>query len=112
VPSWAGGPYADAIASGSLTSTRHWWQSYPRSRLSGTHFPSDVPPDAKTCQVLVAGKWVDGFLLEWRRGPDDRWKGPVRFDGKQAGRSPSKTSPNFDETRATAAKDRIYGDLC
>jgi hypothetical protein len=42
-------------------------------------FPSDVPPDAKPCQVLVAGKWVDGFLLEWRRGPDNRWKGLVNY---------------------------------
>ena len=31
-------------------------------------FPPDVPSDAKPCQVLVGGRWVDGFLLEWRRG--------------------------------------------
>ena len=42
-------------------------------------FPFDVPPDAKPCQVLVAGTWVDGFLLEWRRGPDNRWKGLVNY---------------------------------
>jgi hypothetical protein len=42
-------------------------------------FPSDVPPDAKPCQVLVAGQWVDGFLLEWRRGPGNRWKGLVNY---------------------------------
>jgi hypothetical protein len=40
-------------------------------------FPPDVPPDAKPCQVLVDGRWVDGFLLEWWRGPDGRWKGRV-----------------------------------
>jgi hypothetical protein len=42
-------------------------------------FPPDVPPDAKPCQVLVAGRWVDGFLIEWRRGPDSRWKGLVNY---------------------------------
>jgi hypothetical protein len=24
-------------------------------------------------------RWVDGFLLEWRRGPDNRWKGLVNY---------------------------------
>jgi hypothetical protein len=42
-------------------------------------FPPDVPRDARPCQVLVAGKWVDGFLLEWRRGPDHKWKGLVNY---------------------------------
>ena len=42
-------------------------------------FPPDVPPDAKPCKVLVAGNWVDGFLLEWRCGSDKRWKGLVNF---------------------------------
>jgi hypothetical protein len=42
-------------------------------------FPPDVPPDTKPCQVLVAGKWIDGFLLEWQRGPDNRWKGRVNY---------------------------------
>lgn len=42
-------------------------------------FPYDVPPDAKPCQVLVAGRWVDGFLLKWQRGPDNRWKGLVNY---------------------------------
>jgi len=27
----------------------------------------------------VRGKWTDGFLLEWRRGADNRWKGLVNF---------------------------------
>jgi hypothetical protein len=34
-------------------------------------FPADVPPDAKPCQVLAADEWIDGFLLEWRRGADN-----------------------------------------
>jgi hypothetical protein len=42
-------------------------------------FPAHVPPDAKPCQVLVAGKWIDSFLLEWRRGPDNRWKRFVNY---------------------------------
>jgi hypothetical protein len=42
-------------------------------------FPPDIPPDAKPCQVLVAGKWIDGFLLEWRRGADNKWKGLVNY---------------------------------
>lgn len=42
-------------------------------------FPERVPPDAKPCQVRVAGSWRDGFLLEWRRGPDRRWKGLVNY---------------------------------
>ena len=42
-------------------------------------FPEHVPLDAKPCKVLVRGKWTDGFLLEWRRGADNRWKGLVNF---------------------------------
>jgi len=42
-------------------------------------FPPDVPPDAKPCEVLVEGHWVDGFLLEWRRGADNRWQGRVNY---------------------------------
>ena len=42
-------------------------------------FPNDVPADAKPCQVLVAGEWTDGFLLEWRRTRDRRWKGLVNY---------------------------------
>jgi hypothetical protein len=48
-------------------------------------FPEHVPPDAKPCKVLVGGRWTDGFLLEWRRGPDNRWKGLVNY-GWKAGR--------------------------
>lgn len=40
-------------------------------------FPENVPHDAKPCQALVNGSWVDGFLLEWRRGDDGRWTGIV-----------------------------------
>ncbi len=29
--------------------------------------------------VLLGGIWVDGFLLEWRRGADGRWKGLVNY---------------------------------
>jgi hypothetical protein len=42
-------------------------------------FPYHVPPDAKPCKVLVNGKWIDGFLLEWQRGADNRWKGLVNY---------------------------------
>lgn len=42
-------------------------------------FPATVGLDAKPCQVLIAGTWVDGFLLEWRRGADHRWKGLVEY---------------------------------
>jgi len=42
-------------------------------------FPENVPADAKPCQVLSNGMWVDGFLLEWRRGADGRWKGLVNY---------------------------------
>jgi hypothetical protein len=45
-------------------------------------FPSGVPPDAEPCQVLVDGQWVDGFLLEWRRGPDNTWKRLVNYRWK------------------------------
>jgi hypothetical protein len=31
---------------------------------------------------LIAGKWVDGLLLEWRRGADNRWKGVVNYQGE------------------------------
>jgi hypothetical protein len=48
-------------------------------------FPENVPSNAKRCQVRVAGSWVDGFLLEWRRGEDGRWKGLVNYRDK-AGR--------------------------
>jgi hypothetical protein len=42
-------------------------------------FPDNVPPGAKPCQVLVAGRWTDGFLLEWQREADHRWKGLVNY---------------------------------
>lgn len=42
-------------------------------------FPPDVPVDAKRCRVLVDGRWADGFLLEWQRGADGRWKGRVNY---------------------------------
>ena len=42
-------------------------------------FPENVPADAKPCQVLSGGVWVDGFLLEWQRGADGRWKGLVNY---------------------------------
>ncbi len=48
-------------------------------------FPEHVPLDAKPCRVLVGGKWIDGFLLEWRCGADNRWKGLVNYRWK-AGR--------------------------
>jgi hypothetical protein len=48
-------------------------------------FPSNVPLNAKPCQVLIAGEWIDGFLLEWRRGSDNRWMGLVNYRWK-AGR--------------------------
>lgn len=48
-------------------------------------FPENVPLDAKPCKVLVEGTWIDGFLLEWRRGADNRWKGLVNYRWK-AGR--------------------------
>ena len=49
-------------------------------------FPPDVPPDAKPCQVLVQGTWVDGFVLEWRRGADNRWRGKVDYRWEHSGR--------------------------
>ena len=42
-------------------------------------FPENVPVDAKPCQVLSGGVWVDAFLLEWQRGADGRWKGLVNY---------------------------------
>jgi hypothetical protein len=42
-------------------------------------FPENVPADAKPCQVLSGGVWVDGFLLEWQRGANGRWKGLVNY---------------------------------
>lgn len=42
-------------------------------------FPENVPADAKPCQVLSGGVWVDGFLLKWQRGADGRWKGLVNY---------------------------------
>jgi hypothetical protein len=45
-------------------------------------FPENVPAEAKPCQVLLDGIWVDGFLLEWRRGSDGRWKGLVNYRDK------------------------------
>ena len=42
-------------------------------------FPENVPANAKPCQVWSGGVWVDGFLLEWQRGADSRWKGLVNY---------------------------------
>jgi hypothetical protein len=42
-------------------------------------FPENVSADAKPCQVLSGGIWVDGFLVEWQRGANGRWKGLVNY---------------------------------
>lgn len=49
-------------------------------------FPPGVPNDAKPCKVLVGGRWVDGLILRWFRGPDQRWKADVNFR-QDAGRA-------------------------
>ena len=55
--------------------------------------------DAKRCQVHVAGSWTDGFLLEWRRGQDGRWKGVVNYRDKAGRRVELKDQ---DELRPAA----------
>jgi hypothetical protein len=35
-----------------------------------------MPSHAK---VLLGGRWIDGLLLQWRRGTDNRWKGLVNY---------------------------------
>ena len=57
-------------------------ESLPESNsaaVSRPGFPENVPAEAKPCRVLLDGTWVDGFLLEWRRGSDGRWKGLVNY---------------------------------
>jgi hypothetical protein len=49
-------------------------------------FLSTFRLEAKPCQVLLGSKWVDGFLLEWRRGADGRWKGLVNYRDRAARR--------------------------
>lgn len=65
-------------------------------------FPGNVPPDAKPCQILIGGRWTDGFLLEWQRGEDRRWKGLVNYQ--------------HEAERRIALKDqnklRPAGDVC
>ena len=41
-----------------------------------------MPAEAKPCQVRLDGIWADGFLLEWRRESDGRWKGLVNYRDK------------------------------
>ena len=62
-------------------------------------FPENVPPNAKRCQVRVAGSWTDGFLLDWRRGEDGRWKGLVNYRDKAGRRVELKDQ---DELRPAA----------
>jgi hypothetical protein len=64
-------------------------------------FPEKVPLDAKPCKALVEGTWLDGFLLEWRRGADNRWKGLVNYRRK-AGRRVSVK----DEAKLTRDTDK------
>jgi hypothetical protein len=71
-------------------------------------FPPDVPPDAKPCQVLVGGRWVDGFLLEWRRGVNNRWQGLVNYRWEGSGRTiavkdQSQLRPDPGRTRTPPA---------
>jgi hypothetical protein len=49
-------------------------------------FPENAPVDAEPCQVRLGDKWVDGFLLEWQRGADGRWKGLVNYREKASRR--------------------------
>jgi hypothetical protein len=41
------------------------------------HVPPEPP--SKPCKILVAGAWVDGLVLRWERGQDERWKGVVEY---------------------------------
>jgi hypothetical protein len=48
-------------------------------------FPENVPAEAKAMLGPVGRDMADGFLLEWQRGADGRWKGLVNYR-HQAGR--------------------------
>lgn len=64
-------------------------------------FPPDLPPDAKPCQVLVAGKWLDAFFIKWQSGPDNSRKGRVNYRW-EAARIDALKDPSqirFDEGR-------------
>lgn len=63
-------------------------------------FPENVPADAKPCQVLSGGIWVDGFLLEWQRGADGRWKGLVNYRHEAGRRVALKDQAELRSTRS------------
>jgi len=56
-------------------------------------FPENVPAGAKPCQIWSDGTWVDGFLLEWRRGADGQWKGLVNYRHRSGRRIALKDYP-------------------
>jgi hypothetical protein len=84
-------PTCQALLEGHRMAERHGRETHPAesvplseamSALLGECFhcfPENVPADAKPCQVLSGGVWVDGFLLEWQRGAGGRWKGLVNY---------------------------------
>lgn len=71
---------ASIRVSACMTATRRMTGSSLVRKLQCFHcFPYDVPAEAKRCKVFEGGKWIDGFLLEWQRGEDHRWKGLVNY---------------------------------
>ena len=66
-------------------------------------FPENVPADAKPCLVLSGGIWVDGFLLEWRRGADGRWKGLVNYRHEIGRRVALKDQSELKQAEAEGA---------
>lgn len=42
-------------------------------------FPEQIPADAKPCWVRVENRSMKGWLLDWSRGNDHRWKGKVIY---------------------------------
>ena len=90
-------PDCQALVEGHRKAERYGYETHPpesvplsdamSAGLGECHhcFPENVPVEAKPCRVLSEGRWVDGFLLEWQRGADGRWKGLVNYRYK-AGR--------------------------
>ena len=66
-------------------------------------FPENVPADTKPCLVLSDGIWVDGFLLEWRRGADGRWKGLVNYRHEIGRRVALKDQSELKQAEAEGA---------
>src|SRR4029450_5774713 len=70
-------------------------------------FPEQIPAEAKPCWVRVENRSMKGWLLDWSRGNDHRWKGKVIYIDMGRGMQVTTVKDQSDlEDRAPGTNDQ------